>query len=515
MHGLLWRAGKNGNKIYDAPHVGGTNGVYMGANGGGNGWARKAPRKHTHKKKQQALSAVVPPFARAAGYSAVVPPRTRGMRGRPMRGMRRRLAPPRFGRHRRPAFSDFNHREAPHIGNPRLHALVGDYNGRARRSAHAQQEGSSGDEWGPSAPYPDNGDWENDWEWEDENAAQPEEGAVEPAESAPEPEGDEGHWVWVGDWDNGDWVWEEPGQKQEGAEPEPAVAEPEEEAAEPEETAAEKTAVSAQPEPAASPRKHGVASGYPATYDGAWGDQYYRNAGGNEEAMEKAGVNYDDYPLDVYRTIPFFHFDPSATKGMEQNQKIRAGKKLDVPHTQQFGANKGGQTMGAAWGQWIQGGEAEDNIRKSGLKIDHDPLHFRSGFPNPAWDKSEYDQARHVPVKPAKDAWEAVHNHRKSQVALESKGVSVNGFPIDKPDAHREYNQVDGLMDTLVKTEDTPKYRESGLARQEHPLHFLLDEDVNGKPASQADGINKLFASGKLDKQRQNIEDRSQGKLCS
>ena len=73
MHGLLWRAGKNGNKIYDAPHVGGTNGVYMGANGGGNGWARKAPRKHTHKKKQQALSAVVPPFARAAGYSAVVP----------------------------------------------------------------------------------------------------------------------------------------------------------------------------------------------------------------------------------------------------------------------------------------------------------------------------------------------------------------------------------------------------------------------------------------------------------
>jgi hypothetical protein len=70
-------------------------------------------------------------------------------------------------------------------------------------------------------------------------------------------------------------------------------------------------------------------------------------------------------------------------------------------------------------------------------------------------------------------------------------------------------------MDTLVKTEDTPKYRDSGIARQEHPLHFLLDEDVNGKPTSQADGINKLFASGKLDKQRQNIEDRSQGKLYS
>jgi hypothetical protein len=29
MRGVLWRAGKNGNKIYEAPHVGGTNGVYM------------------------------------------------------------------------------------------------------------------------------------------------------------------------------------------------------------------------------------------------------------------------------------------------------------------------------------------------------------------------------------------------------------------------------------------------------------------------------------------------------
>jgi len=86
-----------------------------------------------------------------------------------------------------------------------------------------------------------------------------------------------------------------------------------------------------------------------------------------------------------------------------------------------------------------------------------------------------------------------------------------NGFPIDKPDSHREYNQVDGLMDTLVPTEDTPKYRDNGVASQEHPLHFLLDEDVNGKPTSQADGINKLFTSGKMDQQRQNIEDRSQG----
>jgi len=438
--GAPFKIGKNGNKIYDAPHVGGTNGVYMGANGGGNGWARKAPRKPAHKR--QALSAVVPPFTPpSAGYAAA-PPRAGARRAAPLRGMPRR-APPRFGRHRRPAFGGFNHREGPPMGNPRMHALARDYAGGARRPM--AQEDSWEEDWGPYAPYPDYGDWDEDWgdDWddEDENAAEPEE----------------------------------------------------------------------EEERVGPPPHEQVATGHPAAYDGAWGDQFYRNAGGHEEAMKKAGVNYDDYPLDVYRSIPYFPYDPTASKQMEQNQKIRAGKKLDVPHTQQGGANTGGQNMAAGWGTWIEGGEAEDNMRKAGLKLDHDPLHFRSGFPNPAWDKSEYDQARHIPKKPAKDAWEAVHNHRKSQVALESKGVSVNGFPIDKPDSHREYNQVDGLMDTLVPTEDTPKYRDSGVASQEHPLHFLLDEDVNGKATSQADGINKVFTSGKMDQQRQNIEDRSQG----
>ena len=258
------------------------------------------------------------------------------------------------------------------------------------------------------------------------------------------------------------------------------------------------------------PHHQQVATGAPAAYDGKWGAQFYRNAGGNEQAMKRAGVNYDDYPLDVYRSIPYLPYDPSATTQMEQNQKIRAGKKLDTPHTQAAGANTGGSNMAAGWGTWIEGGQAEDNMRHAKIKLDHDPLHFRSGFPNPAWDTSEYDQARHVPKKPPKDAWEAVSNHRTSQVALESQGVAVNGFPIDKP-GHRVYNQVDGLLDTLVATEDTPKYRDHGVAEQEKPLHFLLDENLNGKPASQADGINKVFQSGDLDKTRQNIEDRMQG----
>jgi hypothetical protein len=39
----------------------------------------------------------------------------------------------------------------------------------------------------------------------------------------------------------------------------------------------------------------------------------------------------------------------------------------------------------------------------------------------------------------------------------------------------------------------------------------LLDDDINGKPTSQADGINKVFLPGDLDKVRQNVEDRQQG----
>ena len=252
-----------------------------------------------------------------------------------------------------------------------------------------------------------------------------------------------------------------------------------------------------------------VATGFPAAYDGQWGAQYYRNAGGNEGAMKRAGINYDDYPLDVYRSLPFLPYDPSATTQRKQNQKVRAGKHLEEPYRQEAGANAGGENMAAGWGTWVEGGAAEDHVRKAGITIDHDPLHFRSAFPNPAWDPSEYDQARHVSKAPAKDAWEAVQNHRASQVPMESAGVRVNGYPTDSEP--REFNQVDGLMDTLVNTQDTPKYRDEGVAAQEQPLHFLLGDDPDRDTDTQAESINKLFAPGKFDRMPQNLEDKEQG----
>jgi len=578
-------------KHYDAPHVGGTNGVFMGSNGGGNGWARRVPRR---KYKRQALSAVAPPFALSFGYghgeSKVVtpaqaaaaavasarshslqsvmrppkptwrppprhavalsrshavqsyirpakptwrPPRFAQMK-RPVFPARRapamkRPAMPRFGIHRPPLFSRLDRREAPHSHKHPMSRLEDEYNTgpTSQDEEHwnndwqgEPEEAASGDE---AASRQEEGKWvweegedgEGDWVWEEP----PEEGPPSVSSEAPEAEEvapqdmpeaeEEGKWVWEeGEDGEGDWVWEEPEETPPQAEEEAPEETAAEEAQVPEEvTAAEEAQVPAEVD---AMRPGAVATGYPAAYDGRWGDQYYRNAGGNEGAMRDAGVNYDDYPLDVYRSIPFLHFDPSATKQREQSQKIRAGKKLDVTYTQQTGANAGGKNEATGWGTWIEGGAAEDHVRSAGINLDTDPLNFESGFPNPAWDKSEFDQARHIPLKPTKDAWEMVKKHRESQKKLQAAGVKLNGFPIDKPEP-RVFNHIDGIMDTLIKTDDTPKYRDSGVATQERPLHFLLDDDINGKPTSQADGINKVFLPGDLDKVRQNVEDRQQG----
>mmetsp|Transcript_76327 Transcript_76327/g.205198 ORF Transcript_76327/g.205198 Transcript_76327/m.205198 type:complete len:123 (-) Transcript_76327:4507-4875(-) len=87
----------------------------------------------------------------------------------------------------------------------------------------------------------------------------------------------------------------------------------------------------------------------------------------------------------------------------------------------------------------------------------------------------------------------------KWQANLESAGVRTNRMPWDDTRRERAYNSVDGLMDKVVPAQPVPEYREKGLADQERPLHFLLDEDPNGTPASQADAINRVFGHGDLD----------------
>ena len=41
---------------------------------------------------------------------------------------------------------------------------------------------------------------------------------------------------------------------------------------------------------------------------------------GHHEALQRAGVNYDDWPSDVYKSVPYFTFDPAATHSRMMNQ---------------------------------------------------------------------------------------------------------------------------------------------------------------------------------------------------
>ena len=213
-----------------------------------------------------------------------------------------------------------------------------------------------------------------------------------------------------------------------------------------------------------------VATGLPATYDGAWGSSFKKNAGGHEEAMRRAGVNYDDYPLDVYRSVPYIPFDPTVGTEKEFKAKIRASKQVVSPYTLKHGRNKGGDVMPAGWGVWNEGTAGEDKLRAKGVPVDRWPIDFYSGFPNPAWDDTEFDKARRIPKAPVEDAKAAVERHRESQKKIESAGVKSNGIPWESQDKPRKYNsvspvyvawhsltsffaQVDGMMDTLVPYE--------------------------------------------------------------
>eukprot|EP00960_Hanusia_phi_P026051 746042-Hanusia_phi.AAC.4 len=185
-----------------------------------------------------------------------------------------------------------------------------------------------------------------------------------------------------------------------------------------------------------------VASGLPPAHDGAWGSSFKKNAGGNEEAMRKAGINYDDYPLDVYRSIPYMTFDPTVGTEKEFKAKIPASKEVVSPYTLKHGRNKGGDVMPAGWGVWNEGGVGEDRLRAQGVHVDRWPMDFYAGFPNPAWDGTEFDQARRIPKAPVKDAKAAVERHRESQKRIESAGVKSNGIPWEPETTKRNYNSV-------------------------------------------------------------------------
>jgi len=78
-----------------------------------------------------------------------------------------------------------------------------------------------------------------------------------------------------------------------------------------------------------------TATGLPGAYDGAYGAQYRKDAGGRQEAVTRAGINSDDYPVDIYKGVPWFTFDPSAARTRSVGQYKASAK----PYTMQVGPN--------------------------------------------------------------------------------------------------------------------------------------------------------------------------------
>ena len=185
----------------------------------------------------------------------------------------------------------------------------------------------------------------------------------------------------------------------------------------------------------------------------------------------------------------------------------------------------------AGWGTLHEGTEAHDKLSRAGIVVDKWPIEgdkvcrssmshsqtpawcdFRPGmpltlnfpprctqsFPNPAWDRSEHDSEKGIDRMPHMDARSVVLDHRASQAALENAGVKLNGFPISDGNDH-EMNNVDSMLDTVVTQDEIPKYRDQGVAGQERPFHFLLDEVNSLDPTSEPltshfllDGVNLL-----------------------
>eukprot|EP00961_Rhodomonas_salina_P176250 2375855-Rhodomonas_salina.1 len=113
-------------------------------------------------------------------------------------------------------------------------------------------------------------------------------------------------------------------------------------------------------------------------------------------------------------------------------------------------------------------------LEKAGVVHDRWPLDVFHAVPNPAWDQTEYDQDTHKYKMPPSTALDVVAANQKSQEPLEDAGVNVNRLPTDTE--HRAYNQVDGLLDRLLPVEHTPTWRKGGVAPQEKPESFLLND---------------------------------------
>lgn len=236
--------------------------------------------------------------------------------------------------------------------------------------------------------------------------------------------------------------------------------------------------------------------------------QYGHNSrycpGGNCEGLEEAGVVADRWPTDVYRAVPWMSLDPDASPARNRAINERSGEFADELRSDTYhppvpwgvGGLEGSGTMAA---------EDRGVVNMEKAKVDHDkwPWDIYRGIPYPGFDRTQFDRDTHTDRYPHMDPLEQARETQESKQALTDAGVDVDRAPTDTRE--RTYNQVDGLNDQLVPVEDAPKWRKGGIAAQEEPASFLLDEhpDMSGPQPTQDYELGYELAPKKATKDQQ------------
>ena len=166
--------------------------------------------------------------------------------------------------------------------------------------------------------------------------------------------------------------------------------------------------------------------------------------GGNCEHLDAEGVATDRWPTDIYSGMPNPAWDPEADPKRLRDQNMRVGE---------F-ANAAGRDTSKTYHAPVQWGlddmrgngnispvdKGVENLDKAGVVHDHWPFDVYKSVPNPAWDKTEFDQEKHEYKMPHADPYSKILSEFSQNEKLAQAGVNINGLPTDVH--YRTYNTV-------------------------------------------------------------------------
>ena len=215
----------------------------------------------------------------------------------------------------------------------------------------------------------------------------------------------------------------------------------------------------------------GANSVLPAGEDYGPNDKHCQS--GNCGTLEGKGVNVDGWGFGqsdkalrgISRILPLPHLDPSAGLDSVRAMNARRGRFSYYNHAGDAGVT----TPSVSWGGNSRffgkdGSRGARKLEAAGVKINKWPVNLYQTLPLPGFDKSNWDHTTDTAWTPENP----MRFNRHSNAALERAGVYVQDAP-----------SVDGNADAKVPFQPVPKYRRSGISRQEEPTWFMLLPHAN------------------------------------